>query len=46
MKFGSVRGISAWQVLRDFRELWSTFLGAQIFNSGYLTHFLLEDDEI
>jgi len=39
-KFGSVRSIGVWQVLRDSGELWSTFIGTQIFDSGYLAHFL------
>ena len=39
MKFGSVRGIGAAQVLRDFGELWSTFSGSTIFDSGHLIHF-------
>jgi len=38
-KFGSVRSIAVWQVLRDSGELWSTFIGTQIFDSGYLAHF-------
>jgi len=44
-KCGSIRGIGALQVLRDFGELWSTFQGAQIFASEYLAHFLSDHDE-
>jgi len=41
-----VRGTGAYHVLRDFGELWSTFSGAQFFDSGYLGHFLSYGDEI
>jgi len=41
-----LEGVGAWQVLRDFGELWSTFPGAQIFDSRYLEHFLSEGDDI
>jgi len=46
MKFGTMMGIGAQEVLRDFGEVWSTFPGAQIFDSRYLAHFLTEGDEI
>ena len=45
MKFGTMRGIGAWQMLTEFAELWSTFPEAQIFDSGYLAHFLSQLDE-
>ena len=45
MKLGMIRGICAYQVLRDFGELWSNFSEAQVFNSGYLGHFLCDCDE-
>jgi len=46
IKFHTIRGIGAQQVLRDFSELWCTFPGAKIFESGYLIHLLSEHEEI
>jgi len=46
MKFGMVSGICAQQVTSYFGELWSTFVGAEIFDSEYLLYFLLRRNEI
>jgi len=46
MKFGMVSGICAQQVISCFGELWSTFVGAEIFDSEYLLYFLLRRNEI
>jgi len=46
MKLGMIRGICAEQVISYFGEFCSTFSSAQIFDSGYLAHFLSEGDEI
>jgi len=46
MKFGTMRGICAYQVVSYFGELWSTFVGAQIFDSEYPAHFFSDRNEI
>jgi len=38
-KFGMVRGLANGHFFPEFDELWPTFPGAKIFNSGYLQHF-------
>jgi len=46
MKFGMIGDFRRWQVLNDFGEFWPTFPGAQIFDRGYLGHFLSDCHKI